>query len=187
MEEIILDTGTHLVVGLGLAGLAYIDPVVAANTNVATAVLIGTVVGSQAPDLDGLLRFKGNASYIKNHRGMSHSIPAILIWTVLITGLLTILFDSLPLLHVGFWVGTAVIIHVFSDLFNTYGTQAIRPFSEKWISWNIIHIFDPIIFTTHLIAILLWGFGIANPVLIFPILYVFLILYYLWRTFLHHK
>jgi inner membrane protein len=36
-----MDSGTHLVIGLGLAGLAYIDPVIAADTTAATAVLIG--------------------------------------------------------------------------------------------------------------------------------------------------
>lgn len=69
-----MDTGTHLIMGIGLGGLAAIDPVVAANPAIHTAVLLGTVIGSQAPDLDGLLRLKGNAIYIRNHRGISHSL-----------------------------------------------------------------------------------------------------------------
>ena len=80
-----MDTGTHLVFGLGLAGLAMTDPVVASNPPLFGAVLAGTIIGSQAPDLDGLLRLKSNALYIRNHRGISHSLPAVLIWTVLIT------------------------------------------------------------------------------------------------------
>lgn len=180
-----MDTGTHLVIGLGLAGLAYIDPVVANDTVVATAVLIGTVIGSQAPDADGLLRFKGNAVYIKNHRGVSHSLPAIVLWTLSITLFLTLLFQNLPLLHVGMWVFIAVSFHVFTDLFNTYGTQGFRPFTEKWISWNIIHIFDPIIFTTHLIAILMWSVHVAEPAQIFIVLYSLLAVYYVWRTLVH--
>lgn len=180
-----MDSGTHLVVGLGLAGLAYVDPVVAADTSVATAVLIGTVLGSQAPDADTLLRFKSNASYIKHHRGTSHSLPALGIWTVLITFMLSLFFTNLPLLHVGFWVFIAVALHIFSDLFNTYGTQALRPFSSKWISWNIIHIFDPVIFVSHLIAIAIWALGLLNPALIFPVLYALLTGYYIWRTIYH--
>lgn len=181
-----MDTGTHFVVGLGLAGLAYIDPVIAADSSVSTAVLIGTVLGSQAPDSDGLLRLKSNASYIKNHRGLSHSLPAIIIWTILITSMLSILFHNLPIFHVGLWVFIAVGFHVFSDLFNTYGTQAMRPFSEKWISWNIIHIFDPIIFISHLIGISLWLFRFAEPAYIFSILYTLLAFYYIWRSVHHH-
>ncbi|MCA0755567.1 metal-dependent hydrolase [Paenibacillus sp. N4] len=179
-----MDTGTHLVMGIGLAGLATIDPVVAANPAVQTAVLLGTVAGSQAPDLDSLLRLKGNAVYIKNHRGISHSLPAIAIWTILITAIIQLFFQgTIPWLHLGGWVLLAVCVHVFTDLFNAYGTQAMRPFSEKWISWNIIHIFDPVIFTVHVIAILLWAAGFVNPAIMFPLMYLFLAVYYVWRTF----
>lgn len=178
-----MDSGTHLVMGIGLAGLAAVDPVVAANQSIQTAVLLGTVAGSLAPDLDTLLRLKGNACYIRNHRGLSHSLPAIAIWTVLITGIIQLIYQgSLPWLHIGGWVLLAVCIHVFTDLFNTYGTQAMRPFTEKWISWNIIHIFDPIIFTVHVIAILLWAGGFVNPALLFPLMYLFVAIYYVWRT-----
>lgn len=181
-----MDTGTHLVIGLGLAGLAYIDPVVAADPTVSTAVLIGTVLGSQAPDADGLLRLKGNAAYIRNHRGPTHSLPAIGLWTLLITALLMLFFRDLPVLHVGMWVLIAVCFHVFTDLFNAYGTQAARPFSEEWISWNIIHIFDPLIFCGHLVAIFLWSVRLADPAFIFPVLYSLLAMYYIWRTATHY-
>ncbi|GKU80359.1 metal-dependent hydrolase [Paenibacillus sp. L3-i20] len=178
-----MDTGTHLVMGIGLAGLAMVDPVVAANPTILTAVLIGTVAGSQAPDLDNLLRLKGNACYIRNHRGISHSIPAIFIWAIAITGLLQLLYKgSLPWLHVGGWVLLSVALHVFTDLFNAYGTQAMRPFNETWISWNIIHIFDPVLFTVHIIAILLWSANLVNPAMLFPIMYLFLTVYFIWRT-----
>ncbi|MBD2868074.1 metal-dependent hydrolase [Paenibacillus arenilitoris] len=178
-----MDTGTHLVMGIGLAGLAMVDPVVAADQSVQTAVLLGTVAGSQAPDLDNLLRIKGNACYIRNHRGISHSLPAIVIWTALITVMLQLFYQgSLPWANIGGWVLLAVCVHVFTDLFNTYGTQAMRPFTEKWISWNIIHIFDPVLFTVHVIAILLWAGGFVNPAFLFPIMYGFVAVYFVWRT-----
>ncbi|MBO7745171.1 metal-dependent hydrolase [Paenibacillus sp. MWE-103] len=181
-----MDSGTHLVVGIGLAGLAAVDPVVAGDQTLYAAVLIGTVVGSQAPDLDGVLRLKSNAAYIRHHRGASHSIPAVALWTIAITLLIEAIFRfRLPWVHVGGWVLLAVCVHVFSDLFNTYGTQAARPFTQKWISWNIIHIFDPVIFVSHLIAIALWALRVGDPAVIFPLLYAFLIVYYIWRTVTH--
>lgn len=180
-----MDTGTHLVVGLGLAGLAYVDSVVASDTTTATAVLIGTVIGSQIPDSDGLLRLKGNAAYIRNHRGKSHSLPAIGIWTVLVTLVLSILFQGASIPHIALWVFIAVAFHVFTDLFNAYGTQAFRPFTEKWISWNIIHIFDPILFSAHVIAIFIWSVRLAPPEVVFPSMYVLLAGYYVWRTAAH--
>jgi inner membrane protein len=180
-----LDSGTHLVIGLGLAGLAYIDPVVASDATVSTAVLIGTVLGSQAPDADGLLRFRGNAVYIKNHRGLSHSLPALLLWTLFITALLAFAFHNLPIAHVGMWVLIAVCFHVFTDMFNTYGTQALRPLSEKWVAWNIIHIFDPFIFVSHVLAIFLWSVHAEKPAVIFPTLYAIIACYYVVRS-IHH-
>lgn len=186
-----MDSGTHVVMGLGIAGLSYIDPVVSSNPHLAAAVLIGTVIGGQAPDFDGFLRLKNNSLYIRNHRGISHSLPFLLLWTILITGILSFLWGyawgSSSMLHLGLWVLISVCYHVFSDLFNTYGTQGARPFTKKWISWNIIHIFDPTIFISHCIAILLWVFGLLQPQIIFPTLYLGIALYYIWRTIVHYR
>ncbi|AOZ92337.1 metal-dependent hydrolase [Paenibacillus crassostreae] len=181
-----MDTGTHIVMGLSLAGLAHIDPLVATTPSLAIAVTIGTVLASQAPDLDSVLRLKNNAVYIRNHRGISHSIPFLLIWTVLITAVIALLFrGDVNIPHLALWTGIAVCVHVFSDLFNTYGTQAFRPFTERWVSWNIIHIFDPFIFGTHIAALLLWVLGMLDPAPLFITLYCLTIVYYIWRTLVH--
>lgn len=183
-----MDSATHFVMGLGLAGLASLHPAVQDSTSLYTAIVLGTALGSQAPDLDGLLRMKSNATYIKNHRGASHSIPAIIIWSVLITSLLQLFYrGSLPFLFVGAWVLAAVVLHVFVDLFNAYGTQAMRPFSRKWISWNIIHIFDPVIFMAHVIAILAAATSVLPAQLAYPGLYLFLVLYYIGRVRQHQS
>ncbi|MFC5702886.1 metal-dependent hydrolase [Cohnella faecalis] len=182
-----MDTGTHFVFGLGLGGLAMTDPVIASHPYGPIAVLIGTVIGSNAPDSDSLLRFKSNADYIKNHRGLSHSFPAIVGWTGLITVALSLAFRSIPWWHIGFWVLLSVVVHVFVDLFNSYGTQAYRPVSKQWVAWNIIHIFDPFIFSAHLLAIFMWITGAADPKVVFPVLYALLAVYYGWRTLVHRR
>ncbi len=182
-----MDTGTHFVVGLGLAGLAQLDPAVASESSLGAAVLLGTVLGSQAPDADTLTRLKGNAFYIRQHRGWSHSIPAMLLWTAGITGGLYAIFQPNNFWPLLYWVLLAVALHIFMDLFNTYGTQAWRPFSHKWVSWNIIHIFDPFIFLSHAAAVLLWTLKLIDPAVIFPLLYTVLIVYYIWRTFVHRQ
>lgn len=182
-----MDTGTHFVFGLGLGGLAMVDPTITSHTYGPVAILIGTIAGSNAPDLDGLLRFKSNADYIKNHRGLSHSIPAIAGWAALITTIISLSFREIPWWHIGFWVLLAVIVHVITDLFNSYGTQVLRPISRQWVAWSIIHIFDPIIFSSHILAILLWISGVASPQVVFPVLYGLLAIYYGWRTFVHRK
>ncbi|MBB6730711.1 metal-dependent hydrolase [Cohnella zeiphila] len=182
-----MDSGTHLVFGLGLGGLALTDPVISSHPYGPLAVLIGTVLGSQAPDADTVLRFKSNADYIKNHRGLSHSLPALAGWTALLTVILSLSFRTVPWTHLMLWILLAVLVHVATDLFNSYGTQAFRPFTSKWIAWNIIHIFDPVIFLSHIAAILLWMTGWAEPRVIFPVLYSLLALYYGWRTLVHRR
>ncbi|RBN40199.1 hypothetical protein DMN50_16405, partial [Priestia megaterium] len=79
-----MDTGTHIAMGIALGGLATLDPTVSANTATLDAVMIGVMAGSLAPDLDTVLKLRNNAQYIRNHRGITHSIPAVILWPLLI-------------------------------------------------------------------------------------------------------
>ncbi|WP_028390297.1 metal-dependent hydrolase [Bacillus cihuensis] len=175
-----MDTGTHFVMGIALGGLATLDPIVADNALTAQAVMFGTIIGSQAPDIDTILKLRNNAVYIRNHRGITHSIPAVLLWPILITGFLYSIFSSSNLLHLWLWTFFAVFLHVFVDIFNAYGTQAIRPISSKWVAFGIINTFDPFIFGIHVAGLILWGFGFP-PGYTFLTIYFILLIYYIAR------
>ncbi|MGE7921056.1 metal-dependent hydrolase [Viridibacillus sp. NPDC093762] len=175
-----MDSGTHLVMGIALGGLALADPVVADSSMTTAAVITATIVGSQAPDIDTVLKLRNNAVYIRNHRGITHSIPAVILWPILITGVLSLLFQGANILHLWLWTFSAVFLHVFVDIFNAYGTQALRPLSKKWIALGVINTFDPIIFGLHVIALMLWAFGF-DPVWTITSLYSIIVIYYLIR------
>ncbi|MRX73897.1 metal-dependent hydrolase [Bacillus lacus] len=175
-----MDTGTHLVMGIALGGLATLDPAVGVDSPTAQAVMIGAIIGSQAPDIDTVLKLRNNAKYIRNHRGITHSIPAILLWTALITGMLTIFIPEANLLHLSLWVFAAVFLHVFVDIFNAYGTQALRPFSKKWVALGVINTFDPFIFFIHIAGIMAWYMGVSAGISFLSV-YVILVGYYLLR------
>ena len=175
-----MDSGTHLVMGVALGGLAMADPVVANHPITFTAVIVGTIIGSQAPDIDTVLKLRNNAVYIRHHRGITHSIPATLIWPILLTAILSLIFQGANTFHMWLWTQLAVFLHVLVDIFNAYGTQALRPFSKKWIALGVINTFDPFIFGLHCIGILFWVFG-SNPVLTFTIMYVIIVIYYIVR------
>lgn len=175
-----MDTGTHVVMGVGLAGLATLDPVVANDPTLFNAVLIGTLVGSQAPDFDTILKLRNNAVYIRNHRGLTHSIPAVIFWGLLIASLIHFFVPSTSFFHLWLWTFIAVILHVVVDIFNAYGTQALRPFSQKWIALGYINTFDPYIFFLHVAGIVAWILG-ATPGMTFGIIYTVIILYYIKR------
>ncbi len=176
----ILDTGTHFVMGIAIGGLALVDPVVADSSAMFGAVMAGTILGQQAPDVDTVLKLRNNAVYIRHHRGITHSIPAVLLWPIAITAVLMLFFPEANLFHLWLWTQIAVFLHVFVDIFNAYGTQALRPFSKKWIALGVINTFDPYIFGFHCIGIMLWVFG-TDPVWTFGIMYVIIVCYYILR------
>ncbi|WP_176551082.1 metal-dependent hydrolase [Bacillus sp. AFS040349] len=155
-----MDTSTHIIMGFGLAGLAYIDPAVAGSPELAQAIMIGTVIGSNSPDFDyGIKLLKGNGMYIEHHRGASHSIPALFIWTVLISCITFLFFKDVSFYPLLYWTFLAVILHVGFDILNAYGTQAARPLTKKWLSLNFVPLFDPFIILVHLICFSFWTIG----------------------------
>ena len=181
-----MDTGTHVVMGIAIGGLATLDPTVTSSPAMAQAVMVGAIIGSQAPDFDTVLKLRNNAVYIKNHRGLTHSVPFWFIWPTAITIFLGLLMPEINLVHLWLWTFLAVFLHVFVDIFNAYGTKALAPFHNKWMALGIINIFDPFIFVTHIFAIVLWRFG-TNPGWTFLFMYIFLIGYYVWRIWAQGK
>jgi inner membrane protein len=181
-----MDSGTHVVMGFGLAGLSALDPVVSHQAITSQAVMFGVVCGSVIPDIDTVLKLKDNATYIRHHRGLTHSIPATLLWPMLITGVLSLFYSHANILHLWLWTFLAVFLHVFVDIFNAYGTQALRPLTYRWIALGIISIFDPIIFSLHIIGFILWYF-IGHSGAIFLSVYVLLIGYYFLRAYHYRK
>src|SRR5690625_4079833 len=125
-----MDTGTHIAMGIAIGGIATLDPVVTNDPTLFHAVLVGTIVGSQAPDFDTILKFKNNATYIRNHRGLTHSIPAVILWGIRIASLIYFIVASVNFLHLWLWTFFAVILQVFVDIFNAYDIQSLRPFSH---------------------------------------------------------
>ncbi|MEH7419309.1 metal-dependent hydrolase [Neobacillus drentensis] len=175
-----MDTFSHIVIGFGIGALAQLDPAVSANDTLSQAVLFGTVIGSNAPDFDFLYRLKGKGNYLRNHRGLSHSLPALPLWGILVSGMLYPFFTSTSFLHLFLWTFFAVILHVFLDLFNVHGTQIFRPYSRKWIAIDAVPLLDPYILLLHFL-----GFGLIlfyQAGIIFLFIYIFLIFYLGIRT-----
>lgn len=177
-----MDTGTHIAMGIGLGGLATLDPVVANDPTLFHAVLVGTLVGSQAPDFDTILKLRDNATYIRNHRGITHSIPAVIFWGIVISLIIYAFVPHINFIHLWLWTFLAVILHVVVDVFNAYGTQAYRPFTKRWIAYGFINTFDPYIFFLHVAGIIAWLLG-AHPGHTFLIVYFVITLYYVKRYF----
>lgn len=168
-----MDTGSHLLFGVTLAGLAHVDPAIAQNPVLASAILTGTLIGSHAPDFDTVVRLKGFSSYVRFHRGVTHSVPALLIWPLIISLPIAFLFhvmDDWSTLYL--WSFIAVFFHVFLDSLNLYGVQSLRPFTKEWIHLDILAIFEPFLFFIHLLGTMLWIVYGINPGVLFTYVYV---------------
>ncbi len=175
-----MDTSTHVITGVGLVGLSFIDPTMANHPELFTSMLFCTIVGSNAPDVDFLYKYKGNDTYVKMHRGMSHSLIAQVFLALSIACIATLANGGLFFTTFFFWTLLAVIIHVLFDICNIYGTQAFRPITHKWFALNILPIFDPFIMIVHIVGIALWLVGFHSGT-VFLVIYLAILLYILLR------
>lgn len=178
-----MDTGSHLLFGSTLAGLSLLDPAVSAHPELLYAVLTATLLGSHAPDFDAVMRLKGGSSYIRNHRGLTHTLPAPLVWAPVIGLPIAWLFGVMEWSWiVMLWAFIAVCFHITLDLFNAYGVQCARPFTRRWLHLDVLCLFDPYLFAMHAAAVLLWISGVVpNNARMFLAVYALTIIYMLWR------
>jgi inner membrane protein len=135
------------------------------KTALATATL---TLAAEAPDLDVLGRFRGPAFGFAHHRGFTHSFLGIPLVAVVIVGLMYLTWRlrgrktndlNLPprwgLLFL--YACLAGLSHIVLDFTNNYGVRPFWPFNERWYSWDIVFIFEPVIFVLLLLGLIVPG------------------------------
>jgi inner membrane protein len=152
-----LEPLTHFLTGacLGRAGL---------NRKTALATLTLTLA-AEAPDLDVLSRVHGPAFAFAHHRGFTHSFLGVPLDAAAVVGFVCLLWrlrgrklknpSRPPRWGVLFlYACLAGLSHILLDFTNNYGVRPFWPFSEKWYSWDIVFIFEPIMFTCLLLGLI---------------------------------
>jgi len=138
---------SHTLFGLVLskAGLEEASPL-------ATTAL---VVSSNLPDIDALFGIRGGSlSYIKYHRGITHSFLGIACMAALLTLVLVYVDRRLRLRRDPFsrparparifWISIlGGLGHLLLDLTNNYGLRPLLPFNARWFYGDLIFIADP--------------------------------------------
>jgi inner membrane protein len=132
------------------------------TTALATATL---TLAAEAPDLDILSRFGGPAFGFAHHRGFTHSFLGVPIDAAVVVGFVYLIWrlrgrkikdPNLPprwgLLF--FYACLAGLSHILLDFTNNYGVRPFWPFSEKWYSWDIVFIFEPVLFVLLLLGLI---------------------------------
>jgi inner membrane protein len=142
-----LEPVTHFLTGacLGRAGL---------NRTTALATLTLTLA-AEAPDLDVVFYAGGSVTGFAHHRGFTHSfLGAPIVAAVVVAGVYGIyrwmLARGRPTRTLPNWkllyayAILANFVHIFQDYTNNYGVRPFWPVSERWYSWDIVFILDPV-------------------------------------------
>jgi inner membrane protein len=164
--QAVLEPVTHFLFGaaMGRAGLNR-------KTALATATL---TLAAEAPDLDLLGRFGGSAFGFNHHRGFTHSFLGVPLVAAAVVAFIYFLWrlrgrktrnpDQAPRWGLLFaFACLAGLSHILLDFTNNYGVRPWWPFSERWYSWDIVFIFEPVIFGILLLGLILPGlFSLVN-------------------------
>jgi inner membrane protein len=120
---------------------------------------LGPVLASMAPDLDIVMQFKGDLAYIRNHRGLSHSIPALLIWSGVITILLHLALPAtVPITTLFLVTAAGAVSHSLFDMFNSYGVRLLWPFVKRKIAFNVVSLVDWLIVTLSIFSMIVGSY-----------------------------
>jgi inner membrane protein len=116
------------------------------------------VIAANIPDVDAFAYFGADsATAVAFRRGITHGLPALAIWTLL----LSLAFAWLakrwpretlepkagPLTAVDFapLAAIAVVSHPSLDWLNNYGVRFLAPFSDRWFYGDTLFIIDPVL------------------------------------------
>jgi inner membrane protein len=140
-----MDPITHGVIGAALSAFSQ-EPVSLTNP-----MTIGAMLGAMSPDLDVVVRlYKDEMVYLKSHRGFSHSLPALVVYSALITAGISFFFPAMAVLQVFGFTLLGALSHTLFDILNSYGAQLFR----KKIKANLLSLYDPFISLMALYLIL---------------------------------
>jgi len=112
---------------------------------------------TMAPDADFVLKFISDTTYLQYHRGITHSLLMLPLWTWMFYSLLPKKRLSNPLAP---WlIGIAIAMHIFLDLITSFGTMLLAPVSDWRAALDLVFIIDPL-FTgcmlLPLLATIIW-------------------------------
>jgi inner membrane protein len=142
-----MDNLTHTLTGLALAQAG-----LSRTTRGATLTL---AVASNLPDVDILAGLQGATAYLENHREISHSLLGAPALALALAGVLRASLAGSRFLALAGCALLGVAIHVFMDLWTSYGTRVLAPFDNTWYAWDIVFIVDPYLLLLLLASLLL--------------------------------
>ncbi len=119
-----------------------------------------TAAGTTAalfPDIDVALRLVDPLFYLTYHRGITHSLIMAPVWALLLAILFSAVSRGRYTWSTFYGVSLlGLLIHIFGDLINEYGTQIFAPLSTQAFSLSTTFVVDP-----YLTGLLLAGLALS--------------------------
>ena len=158
-----LEPLTHLLTGACISRAAGLNR----KTLLATTTC---VLAAEAADLDVLWLFKSPIDSFAHHRGITHTFVGAPLVAAFVVGVVYLVWlwkrrrrpepagaAKGPVLpktpRWGLLYGFALIAalsHILLDFTNNYGVRPFEPFSYRWYSWDIVFIFEPLLYVFFL-------------------------------------
>ncbi len=126
-------------------------------------------LAAEAPDLDVLGRFRGPVFAFAHHRGFTHSFLGLFLVSAVVVGFMYLVWrlrgrktndPTLPprwgiLFMLAYLAG---LTHILLDFTNNYGVRPFWPFLEKWYSWDIVFIAEPVLWAVLILGLVVPAF-----------------------------
>lgn len=102
---------------------------------------------AMAPDADYVLNLISDTVYLHYHRGITHSLLMLPLWSWLAYSLLPHKRDKQPLMP---WlIAAALGMHILLDMITSFGTMLFAPLTDYRYSFDLVYIID-LLFTAVL-------------------------------------
>ncbi len=140
-----MDNLTHSLTGyfLSRAGLNRLTPH-------ATPILL---LAANAPDIDVVSGFGGQAALLHWHRNFTHSLFFAPVLALAAVALVRLIYRTQPAAWLGGFIAALAGVgsHLLLDLTNNYGVRLLEPFSSRWLAWDTTYVIDPYIWAILLV------------------------------------
>ncbi len=149
-----MDSISHTSMGIGISILAISSTDM--SSQYAPVAYTAIIAASLIPDIDVVTKLAGNKSYINQHRGFTHSLLMIVVFSIIINVIANIFLETklqnilLP------WITISVVMHIVTDIFNNYGVKLLWPFKDKWLSINATYTIDFVILSLFVFGMILY-------------------------------
>jgi len=101
------------------------------------------MMAAALPDIDFVTSYLSPIAYLHHHRGVTHSILMLPLWTFLIAWVCVLIWRRDRSWRAYFGIAALGIgAHILGDLITSYGTMVFAPISDVRIGWGTTFIID---------------------------------------------